>query len=352
MNIIILCGGKGSRLWPLSRDKTPKQFLSLINDKTMFQNTLVRFKDMNTNVKFTFICNNKHADVVKNQTEELELGFDYKIICEPEGRDTSAAICLTTLLLNENEISIIIPADHIFNDEEICNVLTMGKFNIKNNIITFGIRPTYPETGYGYIEVGNNFKTLSFKEKPDKENAEGYILNGNYYWNAGIFMYENRNMKKCFLQFAKDIMNDCKLTIDNSKWEDKKLILNKEYFSKVREISIDYAIMEPLMHIKNNNNLPSGMTLPYNNKWVDIGSFKSMYDEMEKDGNGNAIKGTAVTLDTKNCLIQSNKMIATIGLEDLIIIDTEDALLICPTNKCQDVKKIQKIMKTNYKNLV
>ena len=110
--------------------------------------------------------------------------------------------------------------------------------------------------------------------------------------------------------------------------------------------------MEPLMHIKNNDNLPIGMTLPYNNKWVDIGSFKSMYDEMEKDENGNVIKGCAVTLDTKNCLIQSNKMVATVGLEDLIIIETEDALLICPTNKCQDVKKIQKIMKTNYKNLV
>tara|TARA_B110000967_G_C18875941_1_gene558276 strand:- start:114 stop:1556 length:1443 start_codon:yes stop_codon:yes gene_type:complete len=353
MNIVVLCGGNGTRLWPLSRKKLPKQFLPLVNDKTMFQNTLLRFEHLKTDYlfqkpivinRYIIICNKEHHFMVEEQMKELELEEDYTIVTEPMGRDTAAAVAIAALMGDGEDISLVVPCDHIFNDEEFCNVVKMGYNNyVDNAIVTFGILPTCPETGYGYIEVGEHFKTLNFTEKPNLEFAESYVKNGHHYWNAGVFMFQNKTMLTCFEKYAMETLTPCLEASMKSLGtiENNTLHLGMEEFSKCPEISVDYAIMENLT--KDDSSDISAYTLPYNNKWSDIGSFKVLHEECEKDENGNVVKGDIVPYNTKNCYIESDKAtVATIGLENLVIVNTRDALLISHKDQSQDVKNVLK----------
>ena len=362
MNIVILCGGNGTRLWPLSRKKLPKQFLSLVNDKTMFQNTIMRFKNLRTDYlyqtpikinKYIIICNKEHHFIVEQQIKELDLKEDYRIITEPIGRDTAAAIAISLLQEDKDIVSLIVPCDHIFNDNEFCNVVKVG-FNrfINNSVLTFGIDPKYPETGYGYIKVGEGFKTVCFTEKPDYETAEKYLKTGDYKWNSGVFMFQNKIMLKCFEKYAKETLTRCSDALANSVEivNNKTVHLPMEEFSKCPEISVDYAIMEKLVLDKDYG--INAYTIEYNNKWSDIGSFKVLSEECNSDKNGNVKKGDIVTYDTKNCYIESDKAtVATIGLEDLVIVNTRDALLVSHKDKSQDVKKVLKEFNDSHDEL-
>lgn len=362
MNIVVLCGGNGTRLWPLSRKKLPKQFLPLVNDKTMFQNTLLRFEHLKTDFryqkpieinKFIIICNKEHHFIVEEQIKELDLKEDYMIITEPMGRDTAAAVATAALNGGQDDVSLVVPCDHIFNDEEFCNVVKIG-YNtyIENAVITFGISPKYPETGYGYIEVGENFETLCFTEKPDADTAEGYCKNGCHVWNAGVFMFQNKTMLKCFEKYAMSTLTPCLEASMKSlgTTENKTIHLGMEEFSKCPEISVDYAIMENLTKDKETD--VKAMTISYHNKWSDIGSFRVLSEECENDENGNVKKGDVVTYDTKNCYIESDKAtIATVGLEDLVIVNTRDALLVSHKDKSQDVKKVLKEFNDSHSDL-
>jgi mannose-1-phosphate guanylyltransferase/mannose-6-phosphate isomerase len=341
----ILCGGSGSRLWPKSREKLPKQFLSLTNEFTMLQNTVQRLLFLETCMKkkeknkLLILCNKDHTHIVENQLKEMNLSIEYRIVSEPLGRDSAPAICISSLLGSPDDITIVLPCDHIMDEKEFSRCCIQSFEYTDKSIVTFGIQPSHPETGYGYIETNSQFETIQFIEKPDIETAEKYIQQGNYLWNAGIFVFQNKNMNECFQKYAPDILNQCITTIKETVFTNSIVIsLNESSFSRCRAISVDYAIMEKLCSDKKSP--IHKITLPYQNYWNDIGSYMALYQQLEKDVNQNVVKGDVWTMNTKNTYIETEKsMVATIGVENLIIVNTDDALLVCRNDKTQEVKK-------------
>ena len=369
LNFVILCGGSGSRLWPLSREKYPKQLLSLVNNNTMLQNTILRIKNFyhpNINyINITIICNKDHYFIIQKQIEELALNIKVMIITEPVAKDTAPAVAIASLVGKEDDLSVIIPCDHVFDDNVFLETLTEGINNVKNKIVTFGILPTEPNTGYGYIKCSdisnntnntpnNNYKiTEKFVEKPNLEMAQNYINEGNYYWNGGVFLFENKSMIQCFQKYANDILDICRETLDITKIDHENNIihLNYESFSKCKGISIDYQIMENLCNDSNIN--IERITIPYTSTWSDIGSFSVLHqyfldnnnNSSDTNDNNNVCKGDIISLNTQNCYIESHNLVATINLDNIIIVNTPDSLLVANKDNSQDVKKIVDILK-------
>jgi mannose-1-phosphate guanylyltransferase len=347
-NFVILCGGSGSRLWPKSREKMPKQLLKLTNEYTMLQNTI--FRILKTVEKSSgkviansiyIICNKEHSYIVENLVEEMQLSIKIRIVSEPKGRDSAPAICISSLLDVADFSTFVLPCDHVFDDDEFANCCLKSLEFLDTSVVTFGVQPTRIETGYGYIKVDQEKNTEKFIEKPNLEKATEYFQEGGYLWNAGIFAFKNKNMQLCFKEYAPDIYESCLQTISNTKMNEKIILLNPEYFENCRAISVDYAIMEFLC---NHTDKPvQAKTIEYKSTWNDIGSFSSLYDELKKDDNQNVMKGRVITRNTRNCYIESeidNHFIATIGVDNLIIVDTDDALLVCNKEQTQDVKAI------------
>ena len=365
INFVILCGGSGSRLWPKSREKLPKQFLKVTNDQTMLQNTISRILKIqsiikNGEYKIVIICNKDHFHIVKNQIHELNLHCNVSIISEPKGRDSAPPICLASLISSEDDYSFIMPCDHVLDDDSFAQTCLNSITYLEESIVTFGIKPSYIETGYGYIKTNENNETIDFIEKPNYLSAKKYFEDSNYLWNAGIFAFKNKNMKLCFDNYAADILNNCKETLENSLFKESNISISShdykyeyielanEPFVNCRSISIDYAIMEPLCKDFSSN--IKKITIPYNFHWNDIGSFSALYNELEKDASGNVFvfngNGNVTCIETKNCFIDSKKpIVATIDIENLVIIDTEDVLLICNKDNTQKVKNIVNIFK-------
>ena len=350
VNFVVLCGGSGTRLWPKSREKLPKQFLSLTNNFTMFQNTIQRISYVDTKLSSTnkifIICNKDHTHLVEVQLAEIPLAIDYTIISEPIGRDSAPAICIASLLGLKTDFTFVLPCDHEMNNDEFSKCCLKSFDYLENSIVTFGIKPTSPETGYGYIQTNDEFKTLKFIEKPNLETATKYLDQGGFLWNAGIFAFKNEIMISCFEKYAPDILENSTLTMKNTDFSSNFIVLSLESFSICRSISIDYAIMEKLCN--EINPIYSCITIPYQSYWNDIGSYLALYHQLEKekDENNNVLKGNIFTINTKNCYIESDeKMVATIDIQDLIIVNTDDALLICNNQKTQDVKKVVEFLK-------
>lgn len=359
INCVILCGGSGSRIWPLSREKLPKQLLPLVNEFTMLQNTIMRFNKLSatTMTRFTIICNIEHAFLVQTQINDLALPhpLHVTIVAEPMGRDTAPAVAIASLLSNADETTLIVPCDHVFDDDKFVESVQAGIPHCKNNIVTFGITPTCPETGYGYIktDIATN-ATIEFVEKPNHETACKYVAAGNYYWNAGVFLFRTKDMLECFAKFAPDTLSWCKATLECSQTIMGILHLSKETFIKCTPISIDYAIMERLCKDQDNNSV-KGITIPYKHLWCDVGSFKSLYELLLQDGEdiqpytkhtNNIVKGDVILHDTTNSYIETeNAMVALVGVDNLVVVNTRDALLICDKNKSQDVKHVVNILK-------
>jgi mannose-1-phosphate guanylyltransferase/mannose-6-phosphate isomerase len=351
INFVILCGGSGTRLWPKSREKLPKQLLKLTNENTMFQNTVLRIYNLVKNInnkdiknKLIIICNKEHSHIIEKQIDELKLHINFKIISEPKGRDSAPAICISALLGNIHDNTFIMPCDHIFNDNEFANSCIRSFEYIEKSIITFGIKPTRIETGYGYIKVDDNKNTIQFVEKPNYDTAKSYFEEGTYLWNAGIFAFKNKNMIDCFKKYANDIYVNCVQTLENTNLVGTNILLSENPFIDCKSISVDYAIMEKLCN--DDDTEIQKKTILYNSSWSDIGSFMALYEELEKDENSNVTKGDVITIDTNNCFIDSEHCLtATIGLKNLIIVNTDDALLICDNNKTQDVKKVVEKLK-------
>lgn len=336
LNIIIMCGGSGTRLWPSSREKLPKQFLHL-TDKThtMFQLTCMRVKELNYQTLF-IVCNEEHMFLVKQQLEELHI-TNFQLIGEPFGKNTCAAITTACILSNPDYNLLVMSSDHMWDDKIFTNSVNKGLELTKEGIVVFGIKPTYPETGYGYLHyVDNNL--IKFVEKPNKEKAAEYLENGNYLWNSGNFLFNNVVMTRELKTHAKDIYNAVSKTLDNSGDLTKEQIkLNSEYFKEVRDDSIDYAVME--FH-------KTGKVVMYDGYWSDIGSFKSLHDHLVKDSNGNVLDGDVKCIDTYNSLIQSEtKLVTTLGINNLVIIDSRDTLLVADKERSQDVKLFVKELK-------
>lgn len=337
---IILAGGSGSRLWPLSRELYPKQLLNIISDKSLLQSTFERLTHCMDKSNILSITNTKHASNVKMQIQELT--ENPVVLSEPVAKNTAPAIALATKYIlqktNEDPIILVVPSDHLIKDNEkfLATVKKGEKLAQEGYIVTFGIQPDYPETGYGYIntlkplEVG--YKVKEFVEKPDIETAKSYLKAGTYYWNSGIFMFKASVMMKEFAKLAPEI---AKITnsVDFINSKDIPFI----EFDKMPSISIDYAIMEKSDKIA---------LLKLESDWNDLGSWKSIYDVSNKDENNNVFVGHVIDEGSKNSFVYaSSKLVTTIGLEDTIIIETEDAILACKKDKTQDVKRIYETLK-------
>lgn len=331
LNIVILCGGSGSRLWPLSREFLPKQFLKLVsNQYTMFQMACNRVSNLSY-YKLYIICNLNHTFLVEQQLSELGIK-NYQIIGEPFGKNTSAAIAVACQLTNLNDNLLVISSDHVFNDKQFIESVSQALKIVEKGIVVFGIVPNYPETGYGYLKYNGN-QLIEFVEKPNIETAQQYLNDGNYLWNSGNFLFRNKTMKDEFLKFQPEIWNQVNLTLENSINIKNQIKLNPDFFKEVNpnDLSIDYAIMEK--HLL-------GQVIKYDSLWCDIGSFKSLADYKSIYTENNVFEGLVYNIDSKNNYIKSDKIVATIGISNLVIIDTDDALLISDKKKTQDVKKI------------
>lgn len=337
-----MCGGNGTRLFPLSRELLPKQFLKLTDNKfSMFQLTIKRA--ILNNIKHIFIVSNiKHNFIIKQQMEELDIN-NYTIISEPFAKDTCAAITSASIISNNDNL-LVMSSDHIWEDNQFKNSVDEA-FKINNSVTVFGIIPTYPETGYGYIKYKDN-KLIKFVEKPDINIAKKYIESKEYLWNSGNFVFNKNFLLETLKSTSPDILKNIKNTIEGSKKINNEIILDSKLFEKVTSISIDYAVME---HVTNGN------IIPYTGYWSDIGSFKSLHMHQNKDNNNNYINATNMSLSTSNSMLMSDnkdKLILTNNIKNLTIIDTRDCLYIGNIDSSQDVKKLVNKMKVDENNTI
>ena len=344
MKIIILAGGGGTRLFPLSRACYPKQFLKIAGEKSLLQQTVERFLIVAKQEDIVIVTN---KDYIFHVQEDLhEIGAEkINVITEPTGKNTAPAIalaisyCKDYLNCCEDEILFVSPADHLIKPAEKFAELLQQAEQVcrdKNDIITIGVKPTKPETGYGYIQAAGKvadtvFYVKSFKEKPDKVTAEKYLAEGNYYWNAGMFMFSISRMETELEQYVPEIAKISQQGYENC--------INN--FTEMPDISIDYAVAEKSTHMS---------VMPMQGiYWNDIGSFDSIA-EVLADKNGNGIYGDVITADCQNTtILGSDRLISGIGLKDLIVVDTPDSLLITEKGKSQEVKKVVEKLKKEHR---
>ncbi len=341
MTNIILCGGSGTRLWPISRTLMPKQFVKLFDDKSLFQLTVER----NSKVcKSQFIVSNtEQYFLALDQLEELQK-TNNKYLLEPVGRNTAPAIALACMQLDYDEIVLVTPSDHLIKDEkEYEKVLKKAKeFAKDNKLVTFGITPTFAETGFGYIESVNEFDVKAFHEKPDFDTATSYLKAGNYYWNSGMFCFKAGVFLDELEKYSAEIYNQSLKALENAS-KDAITRIKHDDMMNIPEDSIDYAVMEKSDIVK---------VIPSNIAWSDVGSFDALYEELPKDKNGNTKNDKHISIDSKNNLVYgSDRIIASIDVEDLIIIDTGDALLISKKGSSQKVKKVVEKLKASNSQL-
>lgn len=335
MTNIILCGGSGTRLWPISRTLLPKQFVKLFSNKSLFQLTVER----NSKVcKSQFIVSNaEQYFLALDQLEELKKSNN-KYLLEPIGRNTAPAIALACMALDYDEIVLVTPSDHLIKDEkEYEKVLKKAKeFAYENKLVTFGINPTFAETGFGYIETVNEFDVKAFHEKPNFETATKYLEAGNYYWNSGMFCFKAGVFLDELEKYSAEIYNQSVGAFNNAS-KDEIIRIKHEDMIAIPEDSIDYAVMEKSDIVK---------VVPSDINWSDVGSFDALFEELPKDKNLNTKNDKHISIDSKNNLVYGEeRIIATVDVEDLIIVDTGDALLVSKKGSSQKVKKVVEKLK-------
>ncbi|CAH9056415.1 Mannose-1-phosphate guanylyltransferase 1 [Pseudoalteromonas holothuriae] len=338
---VIIAGGVGTRLWPLSREKYPKQFLALgDSENTLFQDTLLRLNGLEHS-RPLIICNEEHRFIAAEQLRQIEV-HDAQILLEPIGRNTAPAITLAALKAIErgdDPILCVLPADHVIGDERAFHVAieqaqVLAK---KNHLVTFGIIPTRAETGYGYIKKGKPharyaYKVDSFVEKPTLELAQKYLDSSQYYWNSGMFMFKASRYLHEIKHHQPKIYHACQHALEQQKLDLDFIRINDKAFAACPSNSIDYAVMEQTKY---------GVVLPLDASWSDVGEFSALWNISSRDVNGNVVKGDVKTLDTQNTLILSeHKLATTIGVQDLVIINTKDALLVAHKAHTQKVKEM------------
>ncbi|WP_151733822.1 mannose-1-phosphate guanylyltransferase [Paenibacillus tengchongensis] len=342
---VIMAGGKGERFWPKSRTNLPKQFLNISGNKSMIQQSIARLEKLIDISQIFIVTNELYAELIKAQIPHLP---HENIIIEPVGRNTAPCIGLASIIIEErypDSTMVVIPSDHIIENEDgfikiLQTAVEVAQDN--SNLVTLGIQPTYPETGYGYIESSNQSRILNdlsvhkvnkFVEKPNLETAQSYLDSGNFYWNSGIFVWKINTIRSYIQELMPemhDILESMKTAFGT---EDCEAVIRSE-FLKMPDQSIDYGIMEKVSNI---------YVIPCVFGWDDVGSWTALDRISELDENGNVIKGNILNLDTKHCIIESNgKLIATLGVENLIIVDTEDVTLICSKDKAQEIKLLLK----------
>ncbi|MFC6335678.1 mannose-1-phosphate guanylyltransferase/mannose-6-phosphate isomerase [Pseudomonas sp. CCM 7891] len=339
---VILCGGNGSRLWPLSRKQFPKQFLALSGEHTLFQQTLERlvFEGMDAPI---VVCNKDHRFIVNEQLSALNLD-SLRILMEPFGRNTAPAVALTAMMLvNEgrDELMLVLPADHVLDDQKaLQHALALATVAAeRGEMVLFGVPATRPETGYGYIKSTNDSllpegvsRVSQFVEKPDEKRATEFVNNGGYFWNSGMFLFRASRFLEELKKYDPDIYDTCLLTLERSEQTAETVILDEATFACCPDNSIDYAVMEKTQR---------ACVVPLNAGWSDVGCWASLWEANKKDVNGNVTKGDVVIQDSRNCMIHGNdKLVSVIGLDNIVVVQTKDAMMIAHKDKVQGVKQM------------
>lgn len=338
---VILSGGSGTRLWPLSRSQSPKQFIALKSELTLFQETVKRFAVCDASAPIV-VCNEEHRFIVAENLREIDVRAQ-AILLEPVGRNTAPAIAaaaIVALQADPEAVLMILPADHAIEDLEAFGaaVKTAQSFAQEGKIVTFGIKPTHAHTGFGYIQVGdalrdNGFVLGMFKEKPDVKTAQDYVESGKYFWNSGMFCFRADVYLKELEKYEPALFAAAKSATDVRTQDLDFQRLPKEEFAQCKDISVDYAVME---------HTDLGVVVSLDARWSDIGSWDAVWEISPKDAQNNVVKGDVYAHDSRNNLIHAGggKLVTTLGVDDLIIIDTQDALMVAHKDKVQDVKKI------------
>ena len=337
-----MAGGSGTRLWPLSRAAHPKQFLALHGDNTMLQATFKRLGGLDIQSSVT-ICNEEHRFFVAEQLREIDkLG---SIILEPVGRNTAPAIALAALSSPEGEdhLLLVLAADHVIQDEEAFTKTVMDAIPLAESgkLVTFGIVAHEPNTGYGYIKKGESqgtgFTVDVFVEKPCLDVAKDYLESGDYFWNSGMFLFKASRYLEELKKYRPDIYEACQLSMEGTSQDNDFLRVNELAFNACPTDSIDYAVMEKT---------DDAVIVPMDAGWSDIGSWSSLWDISNKDGNGNATYGDVMLHETHNCYTRTDgKLAAVIGVDDLVIISTKDVLVVTHKDSVQDIKAVVQQLK-------
>jgi mannose-1-phosphate guanylyltransferase/mannose-6-phosphate isomerase len=345
---ILLAGGSGTRLWPVSRQRYPKQLVKFIGEDSLIQSTIKRMTPTLNMDNIRIVCGKDHVDEIARQLKEIEIQVENKILAEPCGRNTAPAIVLAMLQVIKQEkdaVLCVFPADHVIRDNRLFHerLESAVKLAEMGYIVTFGITPNYPETGYGYIEGADEiaFKALSVKrfvEKPDLKTAKEYINAGNYFWNSGMFTFKASVMMQEIDVHYPGLLHKMK------KLPMKGTQVSLKDYQKLPNISIDYAVMEKT---------GKAAVLPSEFGWSDIGSWKSLYDFIPKDANGNVIKGDVIQESTQNSLIMAHdRLIATNKIKNMVVIETPDVVFVSDLEDSRDVKsiveKLKEIEKKEY----
>ena len=342
---VLLAGGSGTRLWPLSRAMHPKQFLTLNGEDTMLQATMKRLGGLNIESSVT-ICNEEHRFFVAEQLREInKLG---SIILEPIGRNTAPAIALAAFAAEDDPLLLVLAADHVIQDESAFTQAVTQAIPLaeEGKLVTFGIVPNAPHTGYGYLkkgqEVKSGFTVDKFVEKPSTDVAQEYLDSGDYLWNSGMFLFRASRYLEELKKYRSDIFDACEISMVNAEPDLDFIRVNKNKFMTCPSESVDYAVMEKTT---------DSVLVPMHAGWSDIGSWSSLWDISKKDGDGNSTHGDAILHDTHNSYVKTDgKLVAAIGVNDLVIVSTKDVLMVAHKDNVQDIKIITEKLKADSRS--
>ena len=345
---VIMAGGTGSRLWPLSRSLYPKQFLALTGDNTMLQETLCRLSPLDVSAPLV-ICNEEHRFIVAEQLRSIDKTGS--IILEPVGRNTAPAIALAAeVTLSNDPLLLVLAADHVIQDTAAFTHAVNSAVPLAQagKLVTFGIVPTQAHTGYGYIKRGNavsdssGFDVNAFVEKPNSSVATEYVESGQYYWNSGMFLIKASRYLQELEKYYPEISTACAKALENTTRDNDFIRLDAEAFKQCPDESIDYAVME---------HTTDAVVVPLDAGWNDIGAWSALWEVSDKDEYGNTIHGDGILQDTTNSLIHGGeRLVTTIGLDNVVVVDTKDALLVASKDKVQDVKQIVEKLKVEKRS--
>lgn len=342
---VIMAGGSGTRLWPLSREQYPKQFLALADAHSMLQSTALRLEGLPV-VRPLIICNEDHRFLVAEQLRQLDM-LGRNILLEPVGRNTAPAVALAALhatAQGDDPILLVLAADHLIQNpcafrDAVCAATPHAE---AGKLVTFGIVPVTPETGYGYIHQGaaageGAFRVQAFVEKPNREVAERYLASGDYLWNSGMFMFRASRFLAELEQHRPDILACCRKAAAAPQTDLDFVRIDAEAFKACPEDSIDYAVMEKT---------DAAVVTPLDAGWSDVGAFGALWDVLPKDANGNVYRGDVLSHDSRNNLVfAENALVATVGLKDAVVVQTKDAVLVAARDRVQEVKRVVEQLK-------
>ncbi len=347
---VILSGGAGTRLWPLSRELYPKQLLPLVGDNTMLQDTVLRLDGLADRSAPIVVCNDAHRFMVAEQLRQAGQQAD-AVILEPVGRNTAPAVAVAALQALESgddPIMLVLPADHVIRQAAtLCKVVEAGVSSVlEGALLTFGIVPTAPETGYGYIKRGEQraaggelFKVQQFVEKPDTATAENYLASGDYYWNSGMFMFKASSYLAELKKHAPEMVQACEAAWQGRVADLDFVRLDTDAFAACPSDSIDYAVMEKTDH---------ALVIPLDAGWSDVGSWSALWEVGSENGAGNVKSGDVIEVDCANSYLHgSSRLVAGIGLQDCVVVETADAVLVAAKDRVQDVKKVVEQLKSS-----